>query len=58
MTDYLAKNRDSWTKSNADYTDERAPVAWAREEIAWGMCKVPESAQREIALWFRDDELV
>jgi SAM-dependent methyltransferase len=46
LTDYLAKNRESWTKSNADYTDERAPVAWAREEIAWGMCKVPESEVR------------
>jgi SAM-dependent methyltransferase len=41
--DYLAKNRENWTKANAEYTDERAPIAWAREEIAWGMCKVPES---------------
>lgn len=41
--DYLDKNRESWTKSNEAYTDQRAPVAWAREEIAWGMCKVPES---------------
>jgi SAM-dependent methyltransferase len=46
LTDYLAKNRESWTKSNADYTDERAPVAWACEEIAWGMCKVPEAEVR------------
>jgi SAM-dependent methyltransferase len=46
LTDYLAKNRESWTKSNAEYTAERAPVAWAREEIAWGMCKVPESEVR------------
>jgi SAM-dependent methyltransferase len=46
LTDYVEKNRESWTKSNAEYTDERAPVAWAREEIAWGMCKVPESEVR------------
>jgi len=46
LTDYLEKNRESWAKSNAAYTDERAPVAWAREEIAWGMCKVPESEVR------------
>jgi SAM-dependent methyltransferase len=46
LTDYVAKNRESWTKSNAEYTDERAPVAWAREEIAWGMCKAPESEVR------------
>ena len=25
---------------------ERAPVAWAREEIAWGMCKAPEAEVR------------
>jgi SAM-dependent methyltransferase len=46
LTDYVAKNRESWTKANADYTDERAPDAWAREEIAWGMCKTPESEVR------------
>jgi len=46
LADYLASNRESWTKANAEYTDERAPVAWAREEIAWGMCKVPESEVR------------
>jgi SAM-dependent methyltransferase len=44
--DYLAKNREWWTKSNAEYTDARAPVAWAREKIAWGMCKAPESELR------------
>jgi SAM-dependent methyltransferase len=43
LTDYVEKNRESWTKSNAEYTDERAPIAWAREGIAWGMCKAPES---------------
>jgi len=46
LTDYLETNRESWTKSNVEYTDERAPVAWALEEIAWGMCKVPEAEVR------------
>jgi SAM-dependent methyltransferase len=46
LTDHLAKNRELWTKSNTEYTDARAPVAWAREEIAWGMCKAPESELR------------
>jgi SAM-dependent methyltransferase len=46
LTDYVAKNRESWTKSNAEYTDARAPTAWAREEIAWGMTKTPESEVR------------
>jgi SAM-dependent methyltransferase len=43
LTEYLDRNRESWTKSNVEYTDARAPTAWAREEIAWGMCKAPES---------------
>jgi SAM-dependent methyltransferase len=46
LTDYVAKNRESWTKSNAEYTDARAETAWAREEIAWGMTKTPESEVR------------
>jgi SAM-dependent methyltransferase len=43
LTDYVARNRESWTKSNAAYTDARAETAWARSEIAWGMTKTPES---------------
>jgi SAM-dependent methyltransferase len=46
LSDYVARNRESWTKSNQAYTDERAPVAWAREEIAWGMTKTPEAEVR------------
>ena len=42
----LARNREVWTTSNAEYTDQRAPEAWAREEIAWGLWKVPESETR------------
>jgi SAM-dependent methyltransferase len=44
LTDYVAKNRRHWAKSNAEYTDARAEAAWAREEIAWGMTKTAESA--------------
>jgi SAM-dependent methyltransferase len=46
LTDYLDKNRALWTKSNIEHTDERASNAWAREEIAWGMTKTPESEVR------------
>jgi SAM-dependent methyltransferase len=46
LTDYVARNRASWTKSNVEYTDARAETAWAREEIAWGMTKTPESEVR------------
>ena len=41
--DYVAVNRESWTRANRDYTDARAHDAWAQEEITWGMFKVPES---------------
>ncbi len=44
----LARNREVWTTSNAEYTDQRAPEAWAREEIAWGLWKVPESELRAL----------
>src|SRR4051812_15216966 len=37
LTDYLERNRRAWTKSNAEYTDDRAPEAWAADEITWGM---------------------
>ena len=37
LTDYVQRNREVWTKSNAEYTDERAAEAWAAEEITWGM---------------------
>jgi SAM-dependent methyltransferase len=41
--DYLAVNRESWTRANAEYTDARAPEAWAKEEIDWGVWGVLES---------------
>jgi len=37
LTDYLARNREVWTKANAEYTDARAREAWSAEEITWGM---------------------
>jgi len=43
LPDYAVRNREVWTKSNADYTDGSAHGSWAREEIAWGMCHAHES---------------
>jgi SAM-dependent methyltransferase len=43
LTDYLTRNRASWTKANAEYTDSRAEQSWAQEEIRWGMTDVPEA---------------
>jgi SAM-dependent methyltransferase len=37
------RNREVWTKANAEYTDRSAREAWAREEIDWGMFSGPES---------------
>jgi SAM-dependent methyltransferase len=43
LPDYAVRNRASWTKANAEYTDGRARDAWAEEEITWGMCRARES---------------
>ena len=39
----VARNREVWTKANAEYTDRRAYEAWAKEEIDWGMYSGLES---------------
>ncbi len=41
--DYLAVNREAWTRANRDHTDARAHEAWSQREIAWGVWQVPES---------------
>jgi ubiquinone/menaquinone biosynthesis C-methylase UbiE len=35
--DYVVRNRERWTRNNAEYTDEHACRAWAAEEITWGV---------------------
>lgn len=37
------KNREVWTKANAEYTDRKALESWAKEEIDWGMFSGLES---------------
>jgi SAM-dependent methyltransferase len=44
--DYVAINREGWTRANAEYTDARARDAWAEEEITWGKWQLPESEVR------------
>lgn len=44
----VEKNVALWTRSNAEYTDEHARGAWAREEIGWGVWHVPESEVRAL----------
>jgi SAM-dependent methyltransferase len=38
------RNIDAWTKANAEYTDARAPHGWARDDISWGIFKIPEAS--------------
>jgi SAM-dependent methyltransferase len=38
-----ARNRDLWTKTNAEYTDAHAARKWAQDEVTWGMWGAPES---------------
>ena len=43
LSEEARRNREAWTKANAEYTDASAARAWAQDEITWGMWKVPES---------------
>jgi SAM-dependent methyltransferase len=43
LPDSVARNVADWTKANADHTDAKAPQAWAKDEIDWGVFGVPES---------------
>ena len=43
LPEYALRNREAWTKSNAEYTDRRARDAWSEEDIAWGMCRAREA---------------
>jgi ubiquinone/menaquinone biosynthesis C-methylase UbiE len=42
VSDDAKRNREDWTKANAEYTDARASAAWAEEEITWGVFNVRE----------------
>jgi SAM-dependent methyltransferase len=40
---YVQQNVAVWTRSNAEYTDAQAERSWRREDITWGIWKIPES---------------
>ncbi|MDX6481566.1 MAG: hypothetical protein QOG85_2076 [Gaiellaceae bacterium] len=40
--DYVARNVENWTESNAQYGDSRAEQSWAADEITWGVWGVRE----------------
>ena len=37
-----ARNREVWTRTNAEYTHEQGRRAWAQNEISWGIWSLPE----------------
>lgn len=41
--DYVAGNRDLWTRTNAEFTDAQAERAWRADEITWGIFHASES---------------
>jgi ubiquinone/menaquinone biosynthesis C-methylase UbiE len=41
--DYVQQNVAVWTRSNAAYTDAQAERSWRREDITWGIWRIPES---------------
>jgi SAM-dependent methyltransferase len=38
-----ARNRELWTRTNAEYAHEQGRRAWAQEEISWGIWSLPEA---------------
>ena len=40
--DYVARNRELWTKTNEEYTGRAAERAWSEREFTWGVFGVPE----------------
>jgi SAM-dependent methyltransferase len=44
--DYVAINREGWTRANAEYTDRSARGVWAEEVITYGQWHTPESELR------------
>ncbi len=43
LPDSVARNVANWTKANAEYTDQKAAEAWAKDDITWGVFGVHES---------------
>jgi len=38
-----ARNRELWTRVNAEYTDTQATEKWAHDELSWGIWGIPET---------------
>ena len=47
-SDDAARNRELWTRYNAEHTGARARENWAAKEITWGVWDVPEDEVRAL----------
>jgi SAM-dependent methyltransferase len=43
LSDDEQRNREVWTKANAEYTDRRATERWGKGEPTWGVFGIPEA---------------
>lgn len=44
ISDDAKRNREGWTKANADHTDAQARRSWAATDTTWGVFGVPEAS--------------
>ena len=42
-SDDAARNRESWSRANTEYTGPRALEKWRQDEITWGLWSVPDA---------------
>jgi SAM-dependent methyltransferase len=43
LSEDARRNREVWTKSNAEYTDKQASETWGKGEPSWGTYGIPEA---------------
>ena len=43
LSEDARRNREAWTRSNAEYTDKQASKTWGKGEPTWGTYSVPEA---------------
>ena len=43
LSEDALRNREVWTRANAEYTDRRAAETWGKGDVEWGMFGAPET---------------
>ena len=44
--EYVARNVENWTESNQQFTGPNARAAWSKEDLTYGVFRVPEKRQQ------------